>query len=417
VNYADRLVFGVLLQDIKIDLSLSDTQLGFLSGIAFALFYALIGIPIARWADHGNRAAIISVCTMLWSAAVALCGTAANLWQLLLMRVGVAVGESGCYPTSMSLISDYFNRAERPRAVARYMLGIPLASIVGFFAAGWLNELYGWRLTFVLFGLPGLLLGVLAMSTLKEPRADKVVNASAQPAPSMKEVATALWTNAAFRHLFMAFSFWGFFGQGILQWQPTFFVRSHHLTTGELGTWFAVVHGVGGLVGVYLGGELAPRFATHNERRQLVGVAWAYSALALLGACVYLAPQYHSAIAVLAVYAVISNSANGPIFATVQTLVPPHMRAIALALMYLSTNLIGLGFGPLALGAVSDVLHDTLGDESLRYALLAFCPGYLFCAWHFWRASRTVLRDLCSAAADDEATTARTVSVGIEEQT
>src|SRR5687768_16882052 len=168
-NYIDRLALGLVLQDIKVDLSLTDTQLGLLSGIAFALFYSIMGIPIARWADRGNRVAIITFTTALWSAAVALCGVASNFVQLLLIRIGVAVGEAGCTPPAHSLIADYFTRAERPRAVAIYMLGGQL-SVVGYLWAGWLNELYGWRVTFMLLGLPGLGLAALAWLTLREPR-------------------------------------------------------------------------------------------------------------------------------------------------------------------------------------------------------------------------------------------------------
>jgi len=411
VNYADRLVFGVVLQDIKIDLNLSDTQLGLLGGIAFALFYAVMGIPIGRWADRGNRVSIIAICTALWSAAVALCGAAANFAQLLLIRVGVAVGEAGCYAPSLSLISDYFPRVDRPRAFARYMLGAPLALVIGYFTAGWLNELYGWRATFLLFGLPGLILGPLAWLTLIEPRRLKALAgeaaADAKPSgavpspPTLKEVCATLWSNAAFRHLFISFSVWGFFGQGILQWQPAFFVRSHQLATGELGTWFAVVQGVGGLIGTYLGGEAAARYASHDERRQLIGVAVVYALLAVLTAWVYLAPRHEEAFALLAVCSVIAGAANGPLFATLQTLVPPRMRALSVALMYFFCNLIGLGLGPLAVGVLSDIWRPALGEESLRYALLAFCPGYFWCAWHFGRASRTVARDLADAQSEE----------------
>lgn len=161
-NYVDRFALGVLLQDIKVDLVLSDTQLGLLTGIAFAVFYSVMGIPIARWADRGNRVTIISLTTGLWSVAVAICAAAANFTQLLFMRMGVAIGEAGCYPPALSLISDYFDRSERPRAVAYYMLGPPLALVMGYFSAGWLNEYYGWRTTFLLLGVPGVVLAVLA---------------------------------------------------------------------------------------------------------------------------------------------------------------------------------------------------------------------------------------------------------------
>src|SRR5262245_16277442 len=174
-NYVDRLALGLLLQDIKVDLELSDTQLGFLTGIAFAVFYAVMGIPIARWADRGNRVTIIWVTSALWSVAAALCGYAANFVQLLLARIAVGVGEAGCMPASQSLISDYFSRSERPRALSIFMLGIPISVVIGYFAAGWFNELYGWRATYIILGLPAVALALVTGLTLREPRLNKSV--------------------------------------------------------------------------------------------------------------------------------------------------------------------------------------------------------------------------------------------------
>src|SRR5688500_14082055 len=213
-NYVDRLALGLLLQDIKVDLSLSDTQLGLLSGIAFALFYSVMGIPIARWADRGNRVTIIMLTTALWSGAVALCGLAASFTQLLLIRVLVAIGEAGCTPPAHSLIADHFSRAERPRAVARYMLGAPLSLLIGYLLAGWLNQLYGWRVTFMLLGLPGLGLAALAWLTLKERRAstrrESQIAVSSPHGPGVKEVCVTLWSNVTFRHLLLCFSIMSF---------------------------------------------------------------------------------------------------------------------------------------------------------------------------------------------------------------
>src|SRR5579871_6443149 len=169
-NNMERFALGVVLQDLKLDLHLTDTQLGFLSGIAFALFYSVMGIPIARWADRGNRVTIIALTTALWSVAVAACGMATTFLQLLLIRIGVGVGEAGCVPPAHSLISDYFDRAERPKAVGTYWQGTNVSLIIGYFLAGWLNQFYGWRVTFVLLGLPGLILAALAWFTMKDPR-------------------------------------------------------------------------------------------------------------------------------------------------------------------------------------------------------------------------------------------------------
>jgi MFS transporter, Spinster family, sphingosine-1-phosphate transporter len=414
-NYVDRLALGMILQDIKTDLSLTDTQLGLLTGIAFALFYATMGIPIARWADRGNRVTIISLTTALWSAAVALCGAATGFVQLLLIRIGVAVGEAGCIPPAHSLIADHFSRAERPRAMARYMLGGPLALTVGYFSAGWLNELYGWRATFVMVGLPGLILAALVRFTLKEPRQLQVAFAANPETgavvdgaggahssnPSYTQVVKTLGANAAFRHLLLCFSVWAFFGYGILQWQPSFFVRSHGLQTGELGVWMAAVYGIGGGLGVYVGGEWAARYAAGNERLQLSVCAIAFALFAVLNMCTYLAADQRLAFASLGLAVFGMNIAQGPILATMQTLIPPRMRATSIALVYLFSNLIGMGLGPLVAGSLSDALQPWLGHESLRYSLVILSPGYFWAAWHLWRASRTVVRDLKAAQLHD----------------
>jgi MFS family permease len=400
-NYVDRLALGLVLQNIKADLALTDTQLGLLGGIAFALFYSLMGVPIARWADRGNRVTIISITTLLWSTAVVLCGAAGTFLQLLLIRVGVAVGEAGCIPPAHSLIADYFGRVERPRAVARYMLGGPLSVVIGYFVAGWLNEFYGWRATFMLLGLPGLGLAALTRFTLREPRRIEptlerrdgyVTPASEQP--TLKEVFTTLSTNSTFRHLLFCFSVLSFFGNGIGQWQPAFFIRSYGLQTGQLGTWFAVIYGLGGLIGICLGGEWASRYAAGNERLQLKVMALACSGLGVVSICIYLSPDRHLAFGLTSLAAVGGATITAPLFAMIQTLVPQRMRAMAIAVIYLLANLVGLGLGPLAAGILSDALRPLLGEESLRYALLALCPGYLWSAWHLWMANRTVTKDI-----------------------
>jgi len=410
-NFMDRLALGLVLQNIKVDLHLSDTQLGILGGIAFALFYSLLGIPIARWADRGNRATIISLTTFLWCAAVALCGVAGSFLQLLLIRIGVAVGEAGCIPPAHSLIADYFSRAERPRAVALYMQGSSLSVVIGYFLAGWLNEAYGWRITFMVLGLPGLALAALAWLTIKEPRvaggaakhADKSAAAleyGVSPArpeaiyPDVKEVCRTLWRNATFRHLVLCFAVMYFFAYGTLQWQPAFFIRSFGMGTGELGTWFTLIFGVGGAAGTYLGGEWAARRARNNELLQLRAMALVVVAFGFVSVLIYLTSNRYLAFSLLALSAVAGATVNGPLFATIQTLVPERMRAVAIAVLYLFANLIGMGLGPLVAGALSDSLRPWAGEESLRYALLILTPGYFWGGWHLWRASMTVSRDL-----------------------
>ncbi len=408
-NGMDGLALGLVLQSIKIDLRLSDTQLGLLSGIAFALFYSVMGIPIARWADRGNRVTIVGLTAAAWSVMVALCGVAASFAQLLLIRIGVAVGEAGCMPPAQSLIADYFPREERPRAVGIYMLGGSLSVVIGYFIAGWLNQLYGWRTTFMLLGASGVVPAGLAWLTLKEPRRDRAAAAftfnadtrSACDGPAAPvdsaccvEVCRTLWANITFRHLLLSFSITGFFGNGLAQWLPAFFIRSFGLKTGELGTWFAVINGAGGAVGTYLGGRLASRYAPRNERLQLKGMAVIYCAFGIITALIYLSSNKVMALVFMGLSTIGVTLAYGPLFATIQTLVPERMRAVAIATIYLFANLIGLGLGPLAVGTLSDVLQPYFREESLRYALLAMSPGFFWSGWHLWQGSRTVSRDL-----------------------
>jgi len=396
-NYVDRTALGLMLQSIKGELNLTDSELGLLTGLAFALFYSLMGIPIARWADRGNRVLIITLATALWSAAVVLSGTARTFIQLLLIRVGVAVGEAGCLPPAHSLIADYFTRGERPRAVAIYMLGGPIGILLGYLLAGWMNEVLGWRQTFVLLGLPGILLAMLTGFTLQEPRRasrSRGMAAYLQSQPGLLRTCITLWAQPTFRHLLLGLSVSGFFSYGILQWLPAFFIRTYGMRTGEVGSWLAAINGMGALLGTYLGGALAARYALRNERLQLQAMTVAFVVFVIFSAGVYLMPSAHLALGSLALAMIGVCVMNGPLYAIVQLVVPAPMRATAIALVLLFTNLIGMGLGPLTTGVMSDLFRPWAGEDSLRYALLALCPGYLWAAWHVWRASLTVAQDL-----------------------
>jgi MFS transporter, Spinster family, sphingosine-1-phosphate transporter len=275
-----------------------------------------------------------------------------------------------------------------------------LSSTVGYLLAGWWNAMYGWRVMFMLLGIPGLALAAVAWFTLREPRlatsAGKA-NTSSAAQPSMKEVCLTLSSNATFRHLLVCLVGLLFFNFGIGQWQPTFFIRSYGLQTGTIGLWLAGVFGLGGLVGAYLGGYWASHHAVHNERLQLRVMASVVCGSGMLSTIAYLSPGPYRAFGLIGVFAMGMSALNGPLFATMQTLVPERMRAVSFALAYLVANLIGVGFGPLAVGALSDALRPWATGESIRYALLFLSPGYLWVGWHLWRASKTVIRDLTRA--------------------
>lgn len=392
LNYLDRYVLALLLEPIKHDLQLSDSQLGFLTGFAFALFYAVAGIPLARWADRGNRNTVIAVTTGLWSSMVAVCGLVGNYWQLLLARVGVAVGEAGCMPSAQSLIADFFDRSERPKAMAIYVMFGPLAIILGYTLGGWLGEMYGWRIAFIAVGLPGVLVALLVKLTVKEPRLSMPV--SSQVAPPVNIVMKQLWRRKSFRHFFPGFCVAFFFNMGIYQWMPTFFIRSHAMTMSEVGTWLALTSGGGGLLGAYLGGWLATRFAYRKEALQMrcAGVAVALSGI--LFSLGYLSSSKVISLSCVALVSILFGIIAGPVFAVLQSLTPERMRAVTLALLFFFANLIGFGLGPWVTGILSDALYDRYGQESLRYALVILSPGYIWAAYHYWHVGDTVEADI-----------------------
>lgn len=407
LNGVDRLALGLMLQNIKISLDLNDVQLGILNGIAFAAFYSVMGIPMGRWSDRGDRVKIIGTTTALWSVMVSLMPAAASFGQLLLIRIGVAVGESGCVPPSHSLIAENFARAERPRATGiYYTVSLALSTGTGYLLGGWLNQTVGWRATFFLLGIPGVALSIITWTTLREPRRQAAdfrwrvsQSASNELADTLshaplRAVARLLWRNRTFRFLLLAYSVACFFGYGILQWQPSFFVRSYGFHTASLGFWLAIIYGIGGAVGTYVGGDLASRLWKNDERRQLAAMAMLYSAFGVSSALMYLAANYIVAFALMTVGMFAGAMVTGPLFATVHAIVPPGARAISISLIYLAGNLIGLGLGPLIVGVLSDLLRPRFEVESLRYALLAMCPGYLLASWYIWQASKTVLSDL-----------------------
>ena len=412
-NCVEGLALGLVLPDIKRDLALTDTELGLLSGIAIALSYSVMGIPIARWADRGDRVTIISLTTLVWAIMLTLSGCAASFAQLLLIRVGVGIGETGLVPPAHSLIADHFTRAERPRAMATYLQGNTLGILLGYFVAGWLNQWYGWRVTFVALGLAGLVPPLVARLTLRDPRFGEWSSSAVHSAapvlgegpetdpithPTLKEVCFRLWTNTTFRHLLFGFSVVCFFGNGISQWQPSFLARAYGMNTGALGAWLTLIYGVGGMLGMYLGGIWAARYAQNNERLQLKVMAALYCVSGLVSLLIYVSPNQYWAFVWMAVSTVVGSLTSGPLFATIQTLIPAHMRAMAIAIVYFFANLIGLGLGPLAVGALSDALRPVAHDDSLRCALLMVSPGLLWVAWHLSRASACVTRDLAAVS-------------------
>ena len=390
-NFVDRQILSILLEPIKLEMELSDTQLGFLSGIAFAIFYATLGMPIARIADRTSRTGVITVCLSLWSLMTALCGLATSFLQLLAARIGVAVGEAGGSPPAHSLISDYFTPESRATALSIYSLGIPIGTMFGLLAGGWINEFFGWRLAFMVVGIPGILLAIVFRLTVREPRRKAVSEAAANT--SMWLVARYLWHQKSFVHLSIGAALHAFVGYGLIQWNPSFFVRSHGLGTGEIGTILALLAGLAGGAGTFFGGWFADKIAPRDVRWYmwvpLLGLAVTVPFLALA----YLAESHVTAFLLLIIPTFFGTLYLGPSFAATQSLVPAHMRSVAAAVLLFIINIIGLGLGPQIVGLLSDLLEPRFGIESLRYTLVVTAILNLFAALFYWFASKTLQSD------------------------
>ena len=392
-NFIDRQIVVILAEPIATELDLSDTQIGMMTGLAFALVYTGVGIPLARYADRPttSRPRLIAVSVAFWSAMTALCGLAQNFWQLLLARVGVGVGEAGCTPPAHSLISDMVPPEKRASALAFYSLGIPVGSLLGMVIGGLLADYLGWREAFVVVGLPGVALALVVWFVLKDPRrsdAAAVLRTKRQPAalPVGQAVAEVM-RSRAFVLLVIAGSAASFLSYGKTTWTTIFFQRTHELTAGQTGLWFGIIGGVGGILGTWLGGYLADRFGAGNRRHVLTAPAVGMALAVPLAIAAYHAPSWPLALVLIFLPQVFNSLYYGPCYSAAQGLVPIRARAIAAAALLFFQNLIGLGLGPLFFGMLSDLLEPRLGADSVRYVLYGAAVLGLVPAFFFWRCS------------------------------
>ncbi|HIG59881.1 MAG TPA: MFS transporter [Gammaproteobacteria bacterium] len=386
-SHVDRQIMGILGQPIKESLLISDTQLGLLTGIMFAVFYATLGMPMAMWADRHNRRNLISFSVFLWSLMTALCGAASNFLQLLLMRIGVGVGEAGSNPPSHSIIADLYPPEQRATAMAIFGTGINWGILIGFLIGGWINEWYGWRTAFVVVGLPGILLAILVRLTVTEPPRGYSEALPEKPAPpSFWSVARFLFHNAALRNIILAGALISFAGYASIIWVPIYLVRIHELGTGETGSYLALIIGIGGALGIYLGGRVADYLSSRLGQQWL---PWMVAIVSLAGLpFLYLAFTASTASSALWAYALPAALATvyvAPGFALIQNQTPVEMRSVAAAINLFIGNIIGLGIGPFSVGFFSDLFEPRFGIDSLRYALMTTLVIILWACWHYYR--------------------------------
>ena len=414
INYADRSVVGSVAEPLRRDLGLTDFQLGLLQGLSFALLYSILGIPFARLAERRSRVKIIAAATFIWSTMTVLCGAAANFLQLLLVRVGVGVGEAGFMAPASSLIGDHFPRERRAMAISIMMLGVPIGAFIGAASGGVIAESIGWRWAFVIMGAPGILLALVVFFGLKEPPRGMADGLSTEAVPPLRQVAGDVFSNPVFRHVLIGGTLAGFGLHGLGQFLGVYFARVHLLPLSEAGAIYGMETfiSVGG--GLLLGGALADRLGRRN-------LAW-YALVPAIG--LFLAgPLYVLAftsvdfwvnIVLIALAGICLLFHYGPGLAIVQNLATPRTRASSIAIYMLVVNLVALAFAPMLVGGLSDLFaHQeqlrhpeivcaagdstpaclTIAGTGLRHAFIATVPLYIWAGVHYLLAARAMSRN------------------------
>lgn len=426
LNFIDRSIINVLAQSIKEDLRISDSQLGLLSGIAFAIFYTSLGIPIARLAERHSRVKIISAALVVWSSMTAVCGMAGSFAQLFLARVGVGVGEAGCSPAALSLISDYYPPRQRATAMAVYSLGIPMGFLFGAVLGGWIAHTFDWRTAFVVVGLPGVLLGVIILFVMKEPvRGGFDPVAATKTHPSLADVFRRIGARPAILHAGFATALVGFASFGVSSFFVPFLMRGFNLNVAQAGTGYGLVMGISAAAGLLLGGVVSDWAGKRDARFYALvpALGLLISAPLLIGA---IFQQDLTLMVLLAGPAcLLSYMHTGPTLGMIQNMVLPTMRASVTAIQFLFINLLGLGLGPVVVGWASDrfatsafagdgayaiacpgglapvgatidaaALCQTASFTGVKHAMAAVVLVYLWAGLHYVLAARTLKRDM-----------------------
>ena len=398
VNVMDRGVLALLLEGISKEFELTDGQLGFLASLPFAIFYSTLGIPLAAVADRTVRRNVLAACCALWSLATAVCGLAFNFTSLIVGRALTAIGEAGGTPPSHSLISDYFSREDRATALSIYALGVPIGTMAGNLLGGWGNHYFGWRATFLLIGVPGLLVAALVWFTVKEPPrglSDIGVSHRVEKAPPLWDVVKFLMSYASFRHMCLAAGLHSVVWYAGSQLNAVFFIRAHGMSSGQAGSWLAFFAGVGA-VGTLMGGLLSDKLAARTGDRRwymwvpgiatLVMVPFQFFA--------YLSNNLDLVIPSFFIMISLASMFFGPSFAVSQTLATLRSRAVATSVLLLVQTFVGLGLGPLVAGQLSDVFKPHIGDDSIRYGLCLVGLVNVWAAFHYFVGARSIRQNV-----------------------
>lgn len=402
LNIADRFSISTLLDPIRQELKLTDGGIAFLTGVALALFYVTVGIPVAAFADRTNRRNIIAIALAIWSGMTALCGLAQNYVQLLLARFAVGIGEAGGTPPSTSILADNFPPERRPMALTIFALGACLGAWLGSSVAGQVAERAGWRAAFLVLGIPGLLVALLVWLTVREPRRGQLDAPSSNLSPStLRATLGFLAGQRSAVHLIVGGSVATLWSWGLMWWTPTFLQRSHHLTVGQAGELLGPMHLVAGTAGTLLAGWLMSRPAAADPRYVARLLGWVTALTTIPSIVLYWVVSDKVATALLWIFVPAVYFYIGPILGLLQNVMPANMRATSCAILLFLANVANLVIAPQIIGWLSDWFAGSFGagHESLRWALLLLAPTGFWAAWHLWTSGATIRDDVAKIAA------------------
>lgn len=407
-NFVDRQLLAILLEPIKTEFGVSDSAMGLLYGLSFALFYATLAIPVARLADKGNRRNILAAAAGIWSIMTVACGFAANFGQMVAMRIGVAVGEAGGLPPSQSMVNDLYPPEQRARAMAVFSSAVFIGTIVAMVGGALLAQSFGWRTTFIVVGAPGVILALLVRFTIREPvrgaydteTTDSSNNTAIEnlPQPTLKQAFVQMWATPALRFILLGCACAGMAGYALGYWAPAFMMRVHELSLVRAGVLIGGLGAITGLIGSLFGAWLCDRFAQEN-RNWLLFVPAISLSLSLPLMLLFLYFPAHSTFAIggyeiptaIAIYCIASFTGSwwaAPTFVAIQEMVAPNQRTLVCAILLLVMNLIGFGCGPLLVGIFSDLLTPLFGIDGVRYALMLAICSFIPATYFYFRAGR-----------------------------
>jgi len=400
LNIADRYVASTLIEPIKAELHLTDSSVAWLTGVALAIFYVTVGLPLSTIADRTNRRVLIACALGAWSVMTACCGLAQNFWQLMLARIGVGVGEAGGTPPSTSLICDYFPWRRRALALSVFAIGTSLGSMLGS-SAGYASDAWGWRAAFLLLGIPGIVVAILIILTVPEPRRGRLDEAAATDRTGIWDVLRRVRHEPALVHVLMGSCLYTFWAWGLMFWTPSYLVRSHHMTLGDAGGSLALMHGIGGTSVLVLTTLVMGRLSRYDPR----AIPWFLAVVIAVGTVpsvlAYSVDSTALAQHMLWIFVPLSYSVAGPTLAILQNLAPANERAQMMALLLFFSNIANLVIAPQLVGFAADMLTPRFGPNALRHALIPLAFTGFWAAWHYVMLAKHLIRGLAHATGSE----------------